>query len=75
MFIEKLRFLPIVNNFLPLLLCKMNFLNIFNIIDIFQIFVEHKNQLVLFEKPIDQFSLFTGLYLYNKYNTRLILIK
>ena len=53
----------------------MNFIDIFNIVDFFLIFVEHKNQLLLFEKPTDQFSPFIGLYLCNKYDTPFILIK
>ena len=60
-------------NFLALLLCQMNFLDIFNIVDFFQIFVEHQNQLVLFEKPTDQFPLF--ICICNKYNRRLIFLK
>ena len=51
----------------------MNFLDIFNIVDFFQIFVEHQNQLVLFEKPTDQFPLF--ICICNKYNSRLIFLK
>ena len=50
----------------------MDFFDVFNTIDFAQIFVEHKNQLVLFQKPIDQFSLLIGLYLYDRYNIRLI---
>ena len=53
----------------------MNFHDIFNIIDFFQIFVEHKHQWIFFEKFTNQFSLFIALYLYNKYNTLLILLK
>ena len=53
----------------------MNFLDMFDIVDFFQIFVEHEHQLVLFENPTDQFSLFIEFYLYNKYNTWLILLK
>ena len=52
----------------------MNFLDIFNIVDFFQIFVERKNHLVLYKKPSDQFSLFIELYLYNEYDTQLILL-
>ena len=36
-----------------------------------KIFIECKTQLIVFEKPTDQLSLFIKLYLYNKYNTRL----
>ena len=60
----KITFLPIVHNFLALLLCKMKFLYIFNIVDIFQIFVEHKNQLVFFEKPTDEiFSIYSVVFI------------
>ena len=50
----------------------MDFPDIFNIVNFLKIFVENKNQLVLFEKLTDHFSLLIGMYLYNKYSTRLI---